>query len=144
MLPDLQVLLYPPMEGSRLVCLATRTHVQSKSAGRKNVFVDPITVAIMSALIQFALREFIIPWIQKKCKERRENIIANCESPGIFYRWKVRRALRKAKADPSFAATNSPELVNKIDLADIEQSMFDMGACLTVEEIEEILNEHQN
>ena len=65
--------------------------------GKKLVFFDPISMMIISTIINVAI-QILIPIIQKKCKERAENIKNGSAKPGIFTRWLAARAIKQAQA----------------------------------------------
>jgi hypothetical protein len=124
------------MNNTNRFCNLIAKESQADENGRQLVFADPITMAIISTIAQIAIREFLVPWLKRKCKERSENVIEKSSNPGFFYRFLVRRAVKKAaKGNKELAAEN-------IELSKVERAIFHVTAQLSVEEFEGIIQEH--
>lgn len=56
--------------------------------------IDPISIMVIGITIN-AVLQILIPYIQKRCKERAAHIKASAAKPGIWTKWQVKRSIRK-------------------------------------------------
>lgn len=103
----------------------------------EEVFFDPITMAIVSTIIQIAIREFVIPYIKRRCAERQDKIGEVSQHPRFFQRWLLRRSLRKAEKITQTSFASAGTSIDKV-----EKAIFSMGATMSPEEIQIILQEN--
>lgn len=118
-------------------CNNTADLIQDKDQikdGKKEVFFDPITAAIISSIIQFAIQNYIIPYIQRKCKERKEQIKSGCKKPSLFYRFMMNRAVKKTLKSKGFKQAKAICDEKNITVNDISLAIFANTANMPIEE----------
>lgn len=101
--------------------------------GRRNVFADPITMMIVSTLINVAI-QFLIPIIQKKCKARADRIKSGVESPSFLTRFRTNWALKQAEYK-----TRNQLSTYGITHNDASNAIFQLVANMDEGEIQEII-----
>jgi hypothetical protein len=93
---------------------------------KKLVLFDPISVMIVSTIINIAI-QILIPIIQKKCKQRAENIKNGSASPSILMKIRAKLALRQAE-NKSGSILNSYGITTKDAYTAIFNKVKDLDA----------------
>lgn len=102
--------------------------------GRKKVFCDPITMMIISTVINLSI-QFLVPYLKKKFKERADAIKNGTAQPSIFTRWAINRAIKRAE----YKTRNSLNTYG-ITTKDVADQIFTTISNLDNNEIQELLN----
>jgi len=70
----------------------------NKTEHHKDFILDPITIMVISSAIKIIVEQFLIPWLEKRCKERfnnPESLPETVKKISPWHRFLLRRGAKK-------------------------------------------------
>lgn len=101
--------------------------------GKRKVFLDPITMMIVSTIINVAI-QILIPIIKKKCAARAEKIKSGAENPSFFTKLRMKRAIKQAEYK-----TRNNLATYQITHEDAQKQICSYISTLDIDEIDAII-----